>query len=201
MGLHEIDDARCALGPHARGDVHQHHGAQHRLRRLALGDQRGDAAERGADRDRPVELPGDGAQVGPEMAHQVMPLRGAVAVAVAALVEADGPPAAQRQRQRGPAPGMAGLPAAMGQKHGRAIVVAQNVGGEQESFAAFEALETRRDRSGIGHRASSRCRWSPAAVIRPAAERAHGEAHPRPRRAPRVRGRRRRFPACHASPG
>ena len=108
----------------------------------------------GADRHRAVEPAGDGAQVRAEMPDQVVAVRRAVAVAMAALIDTHRPPAPQRQRQRGPAPGVARLPAAMRQQHGRAVVVAQYVGGERKSLDAFETLEARRDRSGIGHRAS-----------------------------------------------
>ena len=86
-----------------------------------------------------LERGGDRRDVGGEIVERISAVGDPFRVAVAALVDRVGDHAGARDLDRGPAPGMARLPAAVEQQH-RPAVIAEHVGGEPIARRAAKGL-------------------------------------------------------------
>ncbi len=130
MRAHEGVDFRNAVRIDTRGDIDEHQRGKKRTAgffRIAFRDQRGDAAERGADHGRlhapaPCQFIGNDRHVGREMRKVVAAALRPFGIAVPALIERVSDMAGARNRLGGGAPGMPRLSAAMQQENRRALV-------------------------------------------------------------------------------
>ena len=119
--------------------------------RLAVGEQRRHAAERGADHRRPHAAPlGQGIGQHPRVGGEIRVLIGAVGdpfgIAVAALIDRVGDAAHARDQIAGFLPGVAGLAAAVQQQHRRPLL-AIDVARQRVAGRALEHRGGRRDRT------------------------------------------------------
>ena len=174
---HEVLDFCDALPIDPRRDVDQHDRCEQRplpgALCIALGQQGGHAAERGADGDRPLagsltQRTRDGRCIVREVRKAVVPVRDPFTVAMTALIDRVSQRTGAREMFGGAPPGMTRLSAAV-QKHHRRPVIAEHIRNQRIASRSLEhrgrGLKVLHDRSLRNARAPALNTRSPTASM------------------------------------